>query len=318
MTQATALPQTLDQLNALLRERYSQLSPQFQAGARFLLDHPQRVPISSMRAIAAEAGVQPATFVRLAQHLGFDGWHGLRELFLESIRLGPQPYASRARQVIREGDAARMVPEMFRVQHNNLDLTEAGANDSLSAAVDLLANAGTVHVAGFRACFPIAFTFQYVYRLFRPTVHLIRGEAGTLEMELRALSARDVVVVISFAPYSNEALIVTRAARAAGARVLALTDSTVSPLALDADVTVLFSHESPSFFPSITAGIAVVETLVEMLLARKGRGAVRALELAEDQLHGTGAYVSPAGTGSNNASKPAPRVKLDEPDAPDA
>ncbi|GAB3629610.1 DNA-binding protein [Pandoraea terrae] len=290
---ALPVPQSLDALNTRLRERFAQMSPQFQAGARFLLDHPQRVPISSMRAIAAEAGVQPATLVRLSQHLGFDGWQGLRELFLEAIELGPQPYANRARQVIREGDAARMVPEMFRVQHNNLDLTEAGAQASLAQAVDLLAGANNVHVAGFRACFPIAFTFQYVYRLFRPTVHLIRGEAGTLEMELRALSPRDVVTVISFAPYSNEALVVTRAARTAGAKVLALTDSTVSPLALDADVAVLFSHESPSFFPSITAGIAVVETLVEMLLARKGRGAVRALELAEGQLHGGGAYVKP-------------------------
>lgn len=293
MNDVSTPPQSLEQLSTLLRERFAQMSPQFQAGARYLLDHPQLVPINSMRSIAAEAGVQPATLVRLAQHLGFEGWQGLRELFLESIRLGPQPYASRARQVIRDGDAGRMVPEMFRVQHNNLDLTEAGASASLAQAVELLANAGTVHVAGFRACFPIAFTFQYVYRLFRPTVNLIRGEAGTLEMELRALSPRDVVTVISFAPYSNEALVVAREARAVGARVLALTDSTVSPLALDADVTVLFSHESPSFFPSITAGIAVVETLVEMLLARKGRGAVRALERTEDQLHGTGAYVKP-------------------------
>ena len=51
MTQVSAPPQTLEQLNTLLRERYSQLSPQFQSGARFLLDHPQRVPISSMREV---------------------------------------------------------------------------------------------------------------------------------------------------------------------------------------------------------------------------------------------------------------------------
>ena len=68
------------------------------------------------------------------------------------------------------------------------------------------------------------------------------------------------------------------AAREAGCRVVALTDSTVAPIALHADCTLLFSIDSPSFFPSITAGVAVAEALVEQLLAKKGKGAIKALE----------------------------------------
>ena len=284
-------PPNLDALLRHLREHFTSLSTQFQGGARYLLDHPQEIPILSMRKVAADAGVQPATLVRLAQFLGFEGWQGLRELFVESLRGGQQPYAKRARKVVRENGSSRMLAEMLESQHRNIDHTGANNGESITLATSLISAAPNVHVAGFRSCHPIAFTFHYVYRLFRPTVQLIRGDAGTLEMELRVLAPKDAVVVVSFAPYSQESLRVAKAARDAGCRLIALTDSTVAPIALQADCTLLFSVDSPSFFPSITAGVALAEALVEQLLAKKGKGAIKALELAEGQLHQAGAYV---------------------------
>lgn len=287
-----ASPLSLDALLTQLRADFPTLSAQFQSGARYLLDHPHDIALHSMRKVAANAGVQPATLVRLSQSLGFEGWQGLRELFMEAMRdQGAQPYAKRARKVVKESGSNRMLAEMIEVQHHNLDALLANNADTLPQAADLLAAAPNVYVAGFRSCFPIAFTFHYIYRLFRSSVHLVRGDAGTLEMELRALTAKDVVLVTAFAPYSQESLRVASAAREAGCKVVALTDSTVAPIALEADCTLLFAIDSPSFFPSITAGVAMVEALVEQLLARKGKGAIRALEQTEGQLHRTGAYL---------------------------
>ncbi|KWW35990.1 MurR/RpiR family transcriptional regulator [Cupriavidus metallidurans] len=285
-------PQSLDALLAQLRADFPNLSAQFQSGARYLLDHPRDIAIQSMRKVAGNAGVQPATLVRLSQALGFEGWQGLRELFVEAVRDGDsQPYARRARKVVRESGSSRMFAEMIEVQHHNLDALLASNADALPRAAELLAAAPMVHVAGFRSCFPIAFSFHYIYGLFRNSVRLIRGDAGTLEMELRALSPKDAVLVAGFAPYSQESMRVATAAREAGCTVIALTDSTVAPIALEADCTLLFAIDSPSFFPSITSGVAMVEALVEHLLAKKGKGAIRALEQTEGQLHRTGAYL---------------------------
>jgi len=285
-------PQSLEALLGMLRTQFPTLSTQFQGGARYLLDHPQEIPMLSMRKIAANAGVQPATLVRLSQHLGFDGWQSLRELFVDALRGASQPYAKRAKKVVQESGSSRMLADMLETQHRNLDTLAQANADTIARAAELLAAAPTVHVAGFRSCFPIAFTLHYVYRLFRSSVQLVRGDAGTLEMELRGFGPKDAVVVASFAPYSQESIRVADAAREAGCTLIALTDSTVAPIALEADCSLLFSVESPSFFPSISGGIALVEALVEQLLAKKGKGAIRALELAEGQLHKTGAYVS--------------------------
>src|SRR5256885_12113423 len=47
----------------------------------------------------------------------------------------------------------------------------------------LLEKARSVHVAGFHASYPVAFSFVYVYRLLRASVHLLDGQGGTLEMQ---------------------------------------------------------------------------------------------------------------------------------------
>ena len=50
-------PHTLDDLTRLIQSRYPDLSPQFQAGARYLNDHPTQVSTLSARKLAALAGV---------------------------------------------------------------------------------------------------------------------------------------------------------------------------------------------------------------------------------------------------------------------
>jgi DNA-binding MurR/RpiR family transcriptional regulator len=283
-------PETLDQLTDFLRAEFSSMSPQFQLAARYLLDHTRNIPILSMRKIAAEAQVQPATLVRFAQHLGYAGWQDLRQLFVEAVHGTSHPYAQRAREILGAERTAHLRTEMLAAQLNNLENTSARNAETLPVAASLLARATNVYIAGFRASYPIAFGFHYVYRLFRSTAFLIRGEAGTLELELRVLGPKDAVFLTSFAPYSQEILQVAHAARSAGCTVIALTDSTVSPIALEADCTLIFSADSPSFFPSTAAATALTEALLEQLLAKKGKAAIKAIEKAEGQLHHSGAY----------------------------
>lgn len=278
-------------LLAQIKTHYAQWSPQFQTGARYLVDHPDEIATSSMRAIATRAQVQSAALVRLAQQLGFDGWPALKTIFVERLHAGPLParYADKAGALA--GRQPQLVEEVFAVQQRNLAATGHASGAALQAAAILLESASRVHVAGFRAAHPIAYTLHYLYRLLRPGVQLITGQGGTLEMELRALLPGEAVVVASFAPYSTEALKVAQAARQAGCTLVALSDSTVSPLALQADASIVITVDSPSFFPSIVAGVAAAESLAELLVARAGEAGVQALDQAETQLRTGGAYV---------------------------
>lgn len=269
---------------------FADLSPQFQVGAKYLIDHPDEIAMSSMRAIANNANVQSSTLVRFAQHLGFKGWPEFKEIFVNRIRSTPGGYAQKAKTITKQMETRDLITEVFETQQLNIQTTEEKNHATLTIAAKLLESVRHVHVAGFRASYPIAFSFQYLYRFFRATVYLISGQAGTLEMGMRAIGKDDGVVVISFAPYSSEAIVVANAARGKGCKVIAITDSDLSPIALAASISVVIAVDSPSFFPSIVAGVATIESLIELLVSRAGPAAIKQIETAEKQLFEFGAY----------------------------
>ena len=279
-----------------LRQRFADLSPALQSVAKYVLDHPSEVVTSSMRTIGARSGGTPATLVRFAQHIGYAGWPELKATLTAEMGLGPETYGARAKHLVGRAKDRTLTDEMFGVQRRNLEITQQQIEARLESACALLEKAGAVHAAGFRACFPIAFSFVYVYRIFRNSVHLVDGQGGSLEMQLRALAKGDAVMVVSFAPYSHEALQVAEAAKAAGASLLAITDSVASPLSLIADETLLFSIRSPSFFPSVAAGVALAEALLELLASRAGKSVVKRIDQTEAQLFKSGAYLPPTGS----------------------
>ena len=280
-----------DTVRTTIKSRFPAMSRQLQIGARFLLERPEDVATASMRAIAGRAGVTPVTLVRLARALGFADWQALRRPFVERLKPAPAPYSARAEDLVKRRSPAALAHEYFAAHAANLAATEAmNAPREIAEAAALLARARRVHVAGFRSCHALAAGFVYVYRLFRPDVFLVGGALG-LELELRALGEGDAVVVLGFAPYSRECALVIDAAGRAGARRVAVTDSDVSPLALGADRVLRFAHAGPSFFPSIAAASALLESLLAVLLARGGKPALDRLRAAERELETLGAYL---------------------------
>lgn len=275
-------------------DQFDGLTPTMQAAARFIVDHPNEVVIASMRTLAEKAGAQPATFVRLAQQLGYSGWPELKDAFAAELGLHSDTYGARAKSLAQRDRTQDLARELFAVQRANLDATEAAVGASLRDAAKVLSKARAVHLAAFRASHPIAFSLYYGMRLFRESVFLIDGSAVGLEVQLRAIDPRDAVVVASFAPYSREALAVADHVRATGASLVAMTDSRASPLARDARVVLQFEVASPSFFPSVAAGVAVSEALLERLVADGGDGVVDRIERVEQGLFNSGIYVRPA------------------------
>ena len=279
----------------MIRDRFVTLSPGLQRAGKYALEHPNEIVTASMRSIAQRAAVPPATLVRFAQTLGFDGWPQLKEAFAHELGLATEQYGQSPRALLDPfgqppGDAA-LVEQLFDIHAHNLVFTLDHNATVLPRAAALLVQAPQVHVAGFRASFALAFQMVYVYRLFRPTVRLVDAQAGALEMGMRAMAEGDAVVVAGFAPYSREADIVARHARERGCRLVALTDSPASPLSLLADETLLFSVRGPVASASIAAGMALTEALLELVMAESGDAAGGRIRAAEDELFASGAYL---------------------------
>jgi DNA-binding MurR/RpiR family transcriptional regulator len=108
---------------------------------------------------------------------------------------------------------------------------------------------------------------------------------------LRTIGRKDVLLAVTADPYVRETVETARYVKARGARVVAITDSDLSPLAAVADRVVLIGTESPSFFHTMTPAFAAVECLAALVAARRGKETLSALAESEQQLAAFNTYV---------------------------
>jgi DNA-binding MurR/RpiR family transcriptional regulator len=291
----------LPSFNGRLRSGFDGLSPQLREAARWVIDHPADVALLSTREQARRAGVTPATMTRLAQHFGLPGYDRVRQLHADAVRRRPDSYRGRAEELLvrrdREGDAA-LVQDVFAALTQHLqDLTSAAATTRFTAAADIVAKAAHVFCLGLRSSYAIAYIFHYVRSLFGANSVLVDGSGAVGVDVMRDIGTSDVLLAISVKPYVRHTIDAAEFARERGARIVAVTDSEMSPLARLADVTLIVRTETPSFFHTMAPAFAAVECLAALVAARRGPEALAALEASERQLDAFGTYVLPPSKG---------------------
>lgn len=281
-----------------LEQRFHRLSPQMKKAAGYLIEHPADVALYSMREVAKRAAIPPGTLLRLSSALGFESYVALRKIYQDGLKQshGGAPFSDRARDLQRSSrarTAAQVMAKVKAAEMDNLEKTFA-ANEAatIERVVKLIERADRVYVLGQRSCFPVAFFFNYVFRLFRSNSVLLDNQGGGIVDELRAIRQRDLLIAISIQPYTAEVVRAAEFARKEGAKVLAITDSRVSPLRRVATESLLTINQSASFFHSILAVLALVQTLIALLAARGGNKSLAAIARSEKQLEWFHAYWS--------------------------
>lgn len=285
------MAQSYQQTVRRIVDAYSGLTPELRKAAKFILENPEEIGLNSMRRVARGAGVKPATMSRLSQRLGFARYQQLREPFQQRLRKREPEFASAVVSLQRRGAGENLFKDLRAQELENVERSLSQDNlDAIMAAAEAMNTSRRVYVLGLRGAHAPAFLFHYAYQLFQDNSYLIDTHAGIFADQLRGVSARDSLLVVSFPPYTQLTIDAVDYAAEAGANIVAITDSVVSPVASAADQTIVAQHKSASFYHSFTGVLAVVQALITMLVARKGGDAVQIVKDAERQLSKVSAY----------------------------
>lgn len=245
--------------------------------ARYVESHRDQLGLLRVQDVARNAQVQPSAVVRFAKHFGFSGYSAMRDVFRADmsaqIKLNKN-YQVRIRELVTHSDHRLSANEISQSYIGGavagmqaLQQQMAHATD-IEAAVELLANAAGVWVAGTNRAFPVASYLAYALQQTDKPVHWVAAIGAMHSAELRALRASDVLVAISFAPYGKETLAAIEVAVQRGAKVLVFTDTRLSPLAKKADVSLVISESSVFGFRSLTNTLVVAQSLFVALAYR--------------------------------------------------
>lgn len=277
----------------LLVDSFSTLTPELQKAARYMVENPEEIGLNSMRTVAREAGVKPATVSRLSKTLGFKEYEQLREPFRQRLRKAEPEFAARLQAMQRRGigDGERLFAELREQEIDNVERSLSDASYSaLWDAAETLHGSRRVYVLGLRGAYAPAFLFYYAYQLFQDNVQLLDTRAGIFADQLRGIEPEDGLFVVSFGPYTQMTIDAVKYAAEAGAKIVAVTDSMISPAASVAAHTIIARNRSASFYHSFTGAVAVTQALIALLVAKAGGDAVKIAEEAEKQLSRISAY----------------------------
>ncbi|MEM6616333.1 MAG: MurR/RpiR family transcriptional regulator [Pseudomonadota bacterium] len=277
-----------------LAEEFDDLTPEAQKAAKYVLENPRDVGVSTVREIADAASVKPNTVVRMARQVGFEGYEDFRQPFRDAIRRGPVSPPDRVRflQGIRKsGQLGDVYADMVQAALSNVEETFAGITvDDLTDAARAIWNSRYVFTLGVGVHNANARNFTYLASTGMVQFHSIPRAGSVATDDLAWSDKRDVLIAITCDPYRVEVVEAVEVAREQGVKIIGITDSPASPIYRNADHGFVIACETPQFFPSSVSTIALLEVLLSFTISEAGSEIVERVEAFHSRRHRIGLY----------------------------
>ncbi|MGR3592383.1 MAG: MurR/RpiR family transcriptional regulator [Limimaricola soesokkakensis] len=266
-------PTLKNRVVAALKAEIPTLPRGLRVGAKYVIDHPSDFGLDPIRETARKAGVSPYTLVRLAERIGFDGYDDLRAPFRQAlvsaaVVVEKPAWVERLRE---EGEPGRIQAEAalneMAIVQRTLEGVKAGQIDRV---VSMLMAAPNVYLTAARASYALAYYLHYVGRMALPSLQLIPRHMNSPIDDLDTAEVDDVLIAITFTPYSRETIEACRFASRKGMKLVMISDSEIVSPEFAADETLVASMLSTHHFGCYAGAMALIETLIAHLVAQGG------------------------------------------------
>ena len=255
--------------------------------ADYLLIHGSDAMHMNAKELAVSCDTSPAAVVRFAKKLGFKGFTALKlDLARESAQAAPDAFNS---AILENDDLAAIIRKAEKTHQRNTSLTYQMLNiATLQAAIDALCGARRVFLYGVGASGLLAMDFQYkCSRIGIPAFYQMDSHTSLASAAL--LDEQDAVIAISYSGVTRETLLAAQNARACGAKVIAVTQGNLNPLARLADFPLCIPSEESTLrigaMTSRNSGLLVLDLLYLGCAQRNSLQSQQSLEKTRALIH---------------------------------
>ncbi len=252
--------------------------------ADYLLRNQVRVTAQGIEELAANCQVSTATISRFARDIGFKNYSAMRNEVATTLQSVLQPVEKLRNNIARRSGAGVPALESLEYAAANVKACSQSLDmEEMAKIVSVLTRARTVYVMGFGLSSQLAATLALHLQPFCQHVIEVAGPGGTeiAAGHLANITARDVLIVISFPRYSLDVIRLAGFAHEREATVVSITDSPASALAKTATYTLYAQSTHPILPSSATAAIAVIEALVVTLMVSNKDNVAKAARLTD-------------------------------------
>ncbi len=268
-------PENYEAFIRLVHDRFDGMSRAYQRISEYLTQNPNEVAVRSVNALAARCGIHASSFVRFAQSLGYAGFKDLQVLFQRRLSTAAPGFEARRKALegelkLREdrselGFLRDLVVRDIASLQDLLDRIDAG---ELSRASQLIEAADTVYLAGQLRSEPVASLMRYILTMLGKRCVLLDASGGLATHIARTMTSSDLLIAVSFRFYATEVVNIAEDCAQAGVPIIAISDSTLSPLMKSASILFAVPEHDYTFSRSLAAPMCLAQALMVGVAAR--------------------------------------------------
>jgi RpiR family carbohydrate utilization transcriptional regulator len=227
-----------------LRGLYPSLKAALRKVADITLARPELAIYASVNEVAAAAGVSEATVMRLCRLLGFRGFQDFKIALARELVTPLQ----RLHEEVAEGDdTATIVHKVFQANVAALQDTLAVLDmEAMAKASQWLLRARSIMLIGVGTSGPIVTDAANKFFRLGLLVQAIT-DAHLMMMAAALLTPADVLLAVSHSGSTRDTVEAAKTAKSAGARVICITNNSLSPLTKTADLVLVTASRETRF-----------------------------------------------------------------------
>ncbi|NLP29946.1 MAG: MurR/RpiR family transcriptional regulator [Clostridiales bacterium] len=248
-----------DQITDIILEQYKLFTPAEKRVADYILTNPTAVILMTSSQLAKKIDVSEATIIRFSSRIGFSGFAEFKRS-MQNAALSDRTLVKLERSVSKNVETADFFYDAMKNDLDNIQETINEMNPVLmEEACNLVCKSKRVFVVGSRRSAALADYLYFLLNIALDHVILLKSDAWE---QLLNVDEKDCLISIGFKRYSKETVNLMQHFYNKKSKILAITDSPLSPLNNLADLSLKAAVESDTFMDSYTAAMSLINALV--------------------------------------------------------
>lgn len=249
-------------LMRLIQVRFSKLSKGQKLIADYILNNYDKAAFMTAAKLGLAVGVSELTVVRFANELGFSGYPKLQKALQELIKnkLTTVQRLELSNDYISDADALKGV---LKSDMENIRSTLEKINPEIfGEVIDEIFKAKNIYIIGLRSSTAVAEFLGFYLNIILQNVRTVSYGISDIFEQIINVKEGDLVIGIGFPRYASKTIDALDFSKSRGAKVVAITDSVISPLAVKSDLSLIAESNMASFVDSLVAPLSLVNALI--------------------------------------------------------
>ena len=255
-------------ISSLMQERES-MSKSHKKIADFICNHYDKAAFMTAAKLGEEVGVSESTVVRFATELGYDGYpefqHMLKEFIKNKLTAVQRMEITSSKFAEKDILSTVLTSDIDKLRRTMETVSVA----DFTEAINTISSSERIYVLGARTCFSIANFLGFYLSLMSYDARLITTNSASETFEqIFDADSGDAIIAISYPRYSRRTLNAVKYAHDKGSKVIAITDSELSPIYPYADHKIIASSDMSNFADSLVAPLSIINAIIVALVMR--------------------------------------------------